>query len=62
MIRVRPSSGAIVMDLSDFKAAEYGGVCQRLGLRPSQPWRDAEGRNRRPRRRRRRKPAEATTT
>lgn len=47
-VRQRPSSGELVMSWEAFRAADYGQLCQYLGLRPSQPDRDAQGKRRRP--------------
>lgn len=49
-VRLRPSSGEIIMPLEDFRKADYGKLCAHLGLRPSQPDRRADG-SRAPRRR-----------
>jgi hypothetical protein len=55
-IRQRKSTGELVMDLEDFRASDYGQLCQRLGLSPSRPDQRADGsRAKRPRRRRRSK-------
>lgn len=42
-IRTRPSSGAIVMSLDTFRQADYGQLCARLGLKPSEPFSRADG-------------------
>lgn len=43
MIRQRRSTGALIMDRDTFRQADYGSLCERLGLRPSEPFTRADG-------------------
>jgi len=55
MIRTN-ARGEIVMPLSDFRHADFGQVCQYLGVRPSKPHVNAAGQNMRRRHSRRSRP------
>lgn len=47
------SASELTLDRVAFRAADFGQLCQALGLRPSKPHEDARGRDVRKRRRRR---------
>jgi hypothetical protein len=47
MNRYRKSTREWCMDFATFKAADYGKLCQSLGLRPSKPHRPARKHGRR---------------
>lgn len=49
---VRANSSGISMSLDDFRRVDYGQVCEHLGLRPSKPYHNAEGKYVGPRRKR----------
>ena len=49
----RTSGATLTLPLATFAAMDFGKLCEHLGLKPSQPHANAEGRDTRRRRRRR---------
>jgi hypothetical protein len=51
---MRQNARELSLSLAEFSSADYGQLCQKLGLSPSRPHANATGKDTRKRRRRRR--------